>query len=113
MCYVETKNLDGETNLKHKQASKSITKHCDAIIDGSKLCQITCEKENESIYTFQGLLSFVDREGRYLPPAAGEREQEIVLDADQLMLRGSSLRNTEWVIGIAVYCGHDSKVMMN
>lgn len=29
------------------------------------------------------------------------------------MLRGSSLRNTEWVIGIAVYCGHDSKVMMN
>ena len=26
---------------------------------------------------------------------------------------GSSLRNTEWVIGIAIYTGHDSKVMMN
>jgi magnesium-transporting ATPase (P-type) len=29
------------------------------------------------------------------------------------LLRGSSLRNTEWVIGIAVYTGHDTKVMMN
>jgi hypothetical protein len=30
-----------------------------------------------------------------------------------LLLRGSSLRNTEWVYGVAIYAGHDSKVMMN
>jgi magnesium-transporting ATPase (P-type) len=28
-------------------------------------------------------------------------------------LRGSSLRNTEWVLGIVVYAGHQTKIMMN
>ena len=65
MCYVETKNLDGETNLKHKKASKEITKLSDDAGDVSedfetKLIKtftgttIECENENESIYTFSG-----------------------------------------------------------
>jgi len=37
----------------------------------------------------------------------------IPLDADNVCLRGSTLRNTEWVYGIAVYTGHQTKVMMN
>jgi len=39
--------------------------------------------------------------------------QIISLDESQMLLRGSSLRNTDWVYGIAIYTGHDSKVMMN
>ena len=35
------------------------------------------------------------------------------LDVDNILLRGSSLRNTEWVFGIAIYTGHQTKVMMN
>ena len=30
-----------------------------------------------------------------------------------MLLKGSSLRNTEWVIGIAVYTGHETKIMKN
>ena len=30
-----------------------------------------------------------------------------------VLLRGSQLRNTEYVYGIVIYTGHDSKVMMN
>jgi phospholipid-transporting ATPase len=30
-----------------------------------------------------------------------------------LLLRGSNLRNTEWVLGCMVYAGHDTKVMQN
>lgn len=35
------------------------------------------------------------------------------LDADQITLRGSTLQNTEWIYGIAIYTGHQTKVMMN
>ena len=30
-----------------------------------------------------------------------------------MLLRGSSLRNTEWIIGFVVYSGHQTKIMMN
>ena len=56
IAYVETKNLDGETNLKQKQASKKlIALSCGPNgFDPTRIldCSITCEKENDSIYTF-------------------------------------------------------------
>lgn len=35
------------------------------------------------------------------------------MEPDQILLRGSSLRNTEWVIGVCVFTGHETKIMMN
>lgn len=35
------------------------------------------------------------------------------MSSDHLLLRGSSLRNTDWVIGFVVYAGHQTKIMMN
>lgn len=37
----------------------------------------------------------------------------ISLDANQMLLRGSSLRNTEYIYGIVIYTGHESKIMKN
>ncbi|MED6118736.1 putative phospholipid-transporting ATPase 4 [Stylosanthes scabra] len=54
ICYVETMNLDGETNLK--------------------------------VYP---------------------------LDPSQILLRDSKLRNTDYVYGVVIFTGHDSKVMQN
>jgi len=42
-----------------------------------------------------------------------DREIQISLDIDQMLMRGSSLRNTGHVYGAAIYTGHDTKVMMN
>jgi magnesium-transporting ATPase (P-type) len=38
---------------------------------------------------------------------------KIPLTVENLLLRGSSLRNTDFVYGVAVFTGHDSKVMRN
>jgi magnesium-transporting ATPase (P-type) len=40
-------------------------------------------------------------------------EKEISLGVDNVVLRGSTIRNTESIFGLVLYCGHDSKVMMN
>ena len=37
----------------------------------------------------------------------------IPLSIENLLKRGSSLRNTEWVIGMVVYAGQETKVMRN
>jgi magnesium-transporting ATPase (P-type) len=33
------------------------------------------------------------------------------IDANQILLRGSQLRNTKWIIGLVIYTGHDTKLM--
>ena len=103
VCYVETKNLDGETNLKHKKADVECVKL--AMNDQEVLRNfnghiIECEKENEFIYKFSGQMRM-------------NNDKNIGLGEDQILLRGSSLRNTDWCYGISVYTGHDTKVMMN
>ena len=36
----------------------------------------------------------------------------IPLGTDQILLRGSQLKNTIWIYGIVIYSGHDTKLMM-
>ena len=38
---------------------------------------------------------------------------DIPLDAKQLLLKGAKLRNTDWIIGIVCYTGHNCKIMKN
>ena len=37
----------------------------------------------------------------------------IPLNNESLLLKGCQLRNTEWCYGVAVYTGHQTKVMKN
>lgn len=37
----------------------------------------------------------------------------IPLSPDQLLLRGAQLRNTDWIYGIVVFTGHETKLMKN
>ncbi|KAF5201305.1 Phospholipid-transporting atpase [Thalictrum thalictroides] len=98
ICYVETMNLDGETNLKLKQALEVTSGlHDSSFRDFKALAK--CEDPNANLYTFVGSMEF---EG-----------QQYSLTPQQLLLRDSKLRNTEYVYGAVVFTGHDTKVMQN
>ena len=57
------------------------------------------------MYKFEGTLHLGEEN-----PLANEASS---LDHNNLMLRGTSLKNTEWVYGIVVYSGHDTRIMRN
>ncbi|KAI9599439.1 hypothetical protein BDF19DRAFT_470419 [Syncephalis fuscata] len=105
LCYIETSNLDGETNLKIKQALTEtvtmITPQDVARLEG----YIECEQPNNSLYTFDGTL--------ILQKAYGGERQQIPLDPTQQLLRGAILRNTRWIYGVVVFTGHETKLMRN
>jgi phospholipid-transporting ATPase len=103
LCYIETANLDGETNLKIKQA---IPETC-VVMSSSDLSRLggkmRSEQPNSSLYTYEATLTV----------AAGGGEKELPLQPDQLLLRGATLRNTPWIHGIVVFTGHETKLMRN
>lgn len=54
--------------------------------------KLECEVPNNAIYKFEGTINF--------------DYQEVPLDADNIILRGSTLRNTEFIIGLVIFTGH-------
>ncbi|CAO2836402.1 unnamed protein product [Amaranthus hypochondriacus] len=99
VCYVETSNLDGETNLKLKQASEATIFLQDKTSLSHFKALTKCEDPNENLYAFIGTLFY---DGKQFP-----------LSLQQLLLRGSKLRNTEHVYGVVIFCGHDTKIIQN
>nr|XP_032811396.1 phospholipid-transporting ATPase IA isoform X1 [Petromyzon marinus] len=100
MCYIETANLDGETNLKIRQGLPLTAglQTSDSLlsIDG----RIECEAPNRHLYDFTGNIQL-------------QGHGTVPLGPDQILLRGAQLRNTQWVFGVVVYTGHDTKLMQN
>lgn len=60
---------------------------------------VECEKPNEVLYKFEGNMM--------------NNGSMIGFGENQILLRGSSLRNTEWIYGVCVFTGHETKIMMN
>ncbi|KAF8977701.1 hypothetical protein BGZ46_007178 [Entomortierella lignicola] len=104
MCYIETSNLDGETNLKIKQALPE-TAQIITPLDVARLTgYVRSEQPNNSLYTFEGTLSLNRIDGN---------PKEYPLDPTQVLLRGAQLRNTTWIYGAVIFTGHESKLMRN
>ncbi|XP_034419250.1 probable phospholipid-transporting ATPase VD [Cyclopterus lumpus] len=97
ICYIDTANLDGETNLKQRQV---VSLQGVEFTAESFHCLIECENPNNDLSRFRG----------YMEHPSGVR---VGLHNGNLLLRSCTIRNTETVVGIVVYAGHETKAMMN
>ncbi|KAJ2611333.1 aminophospholipid translocase [Coemansia sp. RSA 1365] len=104
ICYIETSNLDGETNLKVKQGLPETAQLLTPSDVGDLRGHLKTELPNDSLYTFEGTL--VSEGGRI-------GFKEFSLDPTQVLLRGAILRNTDWIYAVVVFTGHDTKLMRN
>uniref|UniRef100_A0A914NM72 P-type ATPase N-terminal domain-containing protein n=1 Tax=Meloidogyne incognita TaxID=6306 RepID=A0A914NM72_MELIC len=100
ICYIETAELDGETNLKTRMALPCTTEMGDIIdkiyeFDGL----IVCEPPNNRLDQFNGRLEWLG--------------QKYNLDNNNMLLRGCCLRNTRFCYGVVVFAGADTKLMQN
>ncbi|XP_025267739.1 phospholipid-transporting ATPase ID isoform X4 [Camponotus floridanus] len=100
LCYIETAELDGETNLKCRQCLPETAEMMDnheliGQFDG----EIVCETPNNLLNKFDGTLTW--------------RGQRYALDNDKIILRGCVLRNTQWCYGMVIFAGKDTKLMQN
>ncbi|XP_074984497.1 phospholipid-transporting ATPase IC [Caretta caretta] len=100
LCYVETAELDGETNLKFKMSLEITDRYLQeesamAEFDGF----IECEEPNNRLDKFTGTLFW--------------RSRTYPLDADKILLRGCKIRNTDFCHGVVIFAGGDTKIMKN
>ncbi|XP_021014483.1 phospholipid-transporting ATPase ID isoform X1 [Mus caroli] len=99
LCYIETAELDGETNMKVRQAIPVTSELGDvsqlARFDG----EVICEPPNNKLDKFSGTLYW--------------KENKFPLSNQNMLLRGCVLRNTEWCFGLVIFAGPDTKLMQN
>lgn len=100
LCYIETAELDGETNLKAKQCLNETSE----MGENHELLsqfngEIVCEPPNNILNRFDGTLIW--------------NNQRYSVDNDKILLRGCVLRNSQWCYGIVIFAGRDTKLMQN
>ena len=110
-CYVETKNLDGETNLKPRQSL-----HCGRQVKHARDCEksefvIESETPHLNLYSYSAAIRWDQRDPEF--PDAPRKEMVEPISINNMLLRGCSVRNTEWVLGVVMFTGGETKIMLN
>lgn len=121
ICFVETKDLDGETNLKPRQSMPE-TLH----IQSGQECldlhfYVESEAPHPNLYHFDGTLVMLSKTNQTsaseLDARAStsnwEEKSKSPITIDNMLLRGHVIRNTRWIIAVVIYTGVDTKIMLN
>ncbi|KAK5114682.1 hypothetical protein LTR62_002255 [Meristemomyces frigidus] len=110
-CYVETKNLDGETNLKVRSALHSGNR-----VKRARDCERTAftlesEPPHANLYAYSGVVRWNQIDPRQ--PSAEAKQMSEPVGINNMLLRGCNLRNTEWIVGVVAFTGEETKIMLN
>lgn len=101
VAYIETMALDGETNLKNKQACQPVSKVCSTVEDiNSNSLHFVVEDPNLDLYKFDGHVTV-------------NGQEKLPLTNNEIVYRGSILRNTDRALGMVIYTGEECKIRMN
>ena len=118
ICYIETASLDGEKHLKQRTSPSNLsgklkkTNILDKNDNKNKVPCINnfeiegmgiCDLPNPEINQLNGKMDITFEKEKMIFP----------LEQRQMLLKGTKLRNTEWIVGIIVYTGHNTKLMQN
>lgn len=126
VCYVETKSLDGETNLKLKQGLIETAEAIDSYASGRQKSEgglskesamdaavsamqgkITCEAPNSHLDTFSGIAQFQFARA----DGSSTSTAKLPMSLKNIILRGCVIRSTDYMYGLVINTGHDTKIM--
>ncbi|CAD6190202.1 unnamed protein product [Caenorhabditis auriculariae] len=126
IAYIDTANLDGESNLKVRQAVVDM----EHLIDEATLetfwnssTSIHCDAPNRQIHECDGYIetgsdstTSSGKSGKATPDrsmVAQKPSKTIEFSINNMLLRGSRLKNTKHVYGVVIYTGKDTKLSKN
>uniref|UniRef100_A0A7N6BNQ9 Phospholipid-transporting ATPase n=1 Tax=Anabas testudineus TaxID=64144 RepID=A0A7N6BNQ9_ANATE len=100
VCHIETANLDGETNLKQRRVVPGLCNSDPELEPESFNSVVVCEKPNNNLNHFKCYVEKPDKE-------------RVGTGIESLLLRGCTVRNTDYAVGFVVFAGHETKSMLN
>eukprot|EP01138_Halocafeteria_seosinensis_P003273 gb/GECG01003348.1/.p1 GENE.gb/GECG01003348.1/~~gb/GECG01003348.1/.p1 ORF type:complete len:1398 (+),score=180.54 gb/GECG01003348.1/:1-4194(+) len=106
ICYIQTTNLDGESNWKTR-VSLHETRNLDTNaklgqFKGIVMCQSPDDEGFDNLEKFDSALRTV-----------GHEDVPLSLDSTQLLLQATNVRNTQFLYALVVYTGNETKFGKN
>jgi len=120
ICYVETSSLDGEKTLKLKVANKYTKGFFSNDIKENRWIEkyfhynqyslsgmIKINEPNIDLSYINGTMHAVFNKNEC------NIDEKITISTTDFLLKGSILKNTNWIIGIVIYTGMKNKIILN
>ncbi|XP_065151524.1 phospholipid-transporting ATPase IH-like isoform X2 [Paramisgurnus dabryanus] len=103
-CFVTTASLDGESSHKTYYAVQDTKAFNTAEEVDTLHATIECEQPQPDLYRFVGRINiYLNRDEPIARP----------LGSENLLLRGATLKNTEFIYAVAIYTGMETKMALN